>query len=265
MNAPVPTGHRSGCGRTFRTGLALAWMLCCFASVRGDGPDDESVYREGRHVYERNCLICHGRWGDGRGEMAQGMIPKPRRFSAARFKYRSTPSGFLPTDDDLVRTIRTGIANTAMPAFGHLSDRELRAVVFYVKSFSTRWRKPDALAPPVTLEAIPAWWDRPSERAAHAEAGAGMYRSLCAPCHGESGRGDGPAAAELVDERDEPAPPSDLTRPLWSSGPGPIDLFRTLTTGLDGTPMPSFAEAIPPGQRWDLVAWLDTLRRREAL
>lgn len=250
--------------RAIRHAALLACLLAGRWSLLAAEGSDEALYREGRHVYERNCLICHGRWGDGRGEMAQGMIPKPRRFSAARFKYRSTPSGFLPTDEDLARTIRTGIANTAMPAFGHLSERELGAVVAYVKSFSTRWRKPDAIAQAVVLPAIPPWWDRPSEKAVHAAAGAELYRSLCVSCHGATGRGDGPVAAELMDERDEPAPPSDLTRPLWSSGPGPIDVYRTLATGLDGTPMPSFADATTPAQRWELVAWLDRLRDRSA-
>ena len=77
-------------------------------------------------MYERQCVICHGRWGDGRGDMARGMIPRPRRFTAGVFKYRSTPSGFLPTDADLARTIRGGIAGTSMPVFaGVLSERDV--------------------------------------------------------------------------------------------------------------------------------------------
>lgn len=257
---PSPRHHRAR-GWIPRLGMGFAlWLSAASALVAQEA--DAALYREGRHVYERNCLICHGRWGDGRGEMAEGMLPKPRRFSAARFKYRSTPSGFLPTDADLTRTIRTGIANTAMPAFVLLSDREVNSVVAYVKAFSTRWKKPGSSAPAVPLAPRPAWWDRPEQRAVHARAGSELFQSLCATCHGSGGRGDGPAAAELVDELEQPAPPSDLTRPLWSSGPEPSDVLRTLTTGLDGTPMPAFAETTSEEQRWDLVAWLDALRKR---
>lgn len=132
-------------GRVLFALVIGAVALSC-AAADGFAPPDESLYAMGRHVYERNCRVCHGRWGDGDGEMAKGMIPKPRQFSAGIFKYRSTPSGCLPTTDDLIRTIRQGRANTSMPFFSQLSDREVRAVAEFIKFFSPAGASPRTTA-----------------------------------------------------------------------------------------------------------------------
>ncbi len=214
----------------------------------------------GRFVYERNCLVCHGRWGDGDGELAKGMIPKPRKFSTAIFKYRSTPPGFLPTNEDLVRTIRSGRANTSMPYFTQLSDREVRAVVEFIKSLSPKWRKPANYAAPVPLPEPPAWLSKEGETAAAVVKGKATYSLVCATCHGEHADGKGPAVAELKDTWGDPAKPADLRTPALRHGRAPMDLFRVLTLGIDGTPMATFGEALSEQQRWELVAFLGTLK-----
>ncbi len=216
---------------------------------------------QGRHVFERHCVICHGRWGDGRGEMARGMIPKPRRFTAGVFKYRSTPSGFLPTDADLARTIRGGVAGTSMPVFaGVLSERDVDLVIEAVKTFSSKWDHAENHAPALPLPSPPEWLEDASALKQHAAAAAPLFLANCAPCHGFSGRGDGPAAPTLENDWGEPTPPADLTASVLRCGPGPEDIYRTLVTGLNGTPMPSFLEATAESQRWDLVAWIVAAR-----
>src|ERR1051325_5292898 len=90
---------------------------------------------QGHFVYMRNCVFCHGKRGDGKGEMSPTLQPPPRDFGAGLFKYRSTPSGSLPTNEDLARTIRQGIPDTAMPAFAALPQRDIEAVIEYVKTF----------------------------------------------------------------------------------------------------------------------------------
>ena len=143
-------------------GAALCLLLGCLwadspkASIRRVGPDD-SVVAEGRFVFERNCAVCHGKWGDGRGEMAVGMVPRPRKFTAGTFKFRTTPSGSLPTDADLMRTIRNGLFGTSMPTFQHLSERDLRAVVEYLKTFSKKWLNAENYSDSVTIPNVPAW------------------------------------------------------------------------------------------------------------
>jgi mono/diheme cytochrome c family protein len=226
------------------------------------GPDDALV-PEGRFVFERNCLVCHGKWGDGRGEMATGMVPRPRKFTAGTFKFRSTPSGSLPTDTDLARTIRGGLFGTSMPTFQHLSDREVKAVIEYVKTFSRKWTAPENYAAPLSLPQPPAWLSDAAARPQHARAGRLVFLANCAPCHGSEGRGHGPAAENLEDDWGQPALPADLSRPSTKSGPEPRDLYRVLVTGLNGTPMPSFLESTTEAQRWELVAYLLSLRAGE--
>ena len=247
--------------------LCCVWVLVGAAGLTATGvgtnaspvtveePSMELVMA-GRHVYERQCLVCHGKWGDGRGEMATGMVPRPRRLTSGIFKYRSTPVGYLPTEADLERTIRTGVAGTSMPSFAGLSDREIRAVIGYVKTLSTRWKRPVNYAPEVQLPPVPGWMEDPLARVAHEKRGAELFAGLCAPCHGASGAGDGPAGVKLEDVWGDPIRPADLRLPLAKSGAGARDLFRTVTLGLDGTPMAGFGDSVPESDRWALVAYI---------
>src|SRR2546430_681626 len=92
----------------------------------------------GKIVYQKWCAGCHGDNGAGDGEGARHMIPPPRDFTGnALYQIRSTPSGQLPTDADLLRSIDEGLPGTAMPAWKtRLSDRQRRDVLAYVKAFS---------------------------------------------------------------------------------------------------------------------------------
>ncbi|MBL9172373.1 MAG: c-type cytochrome [Verrucomicrobiales bacterium] len=265
-------------------GVIRGWLLWVLVAVAGCGPQagtagtpsagrtgdtagPETAARDprveleaqGRYVFERNCVACHGRWGDGRGELAVGMAPRPSNLTRARFKFRSTPSGSLPTDEDLRRVVTLGIAGSSMPAFAALPDRDITAVITYLKTFSRRWDNPSLKSPPVAFPAPPSWLEDPEARPEHVRKGRELYRANCASCHGDTGRGDGPAAAALEDDAGKPAPPHDLTTGLWKSGRDPADLFRTLSTGMDGTPMPSFGDALGVGDRWDLVSFLLSL------
>ena len=250
--------------------LRFLWLLALLAalklSLRADEavfqPPDESLYAMGRYVYERNCVVCHGRWGDGDGELAKGIAPKPRKFSSGIFKYRTTPPGFLPTNDDLTRTIRNGRANTSMPVFSQLTDREVRAVVEFIKFLSPKWRRAENFASPVKFPEPPAWFGTTNEIAA-ATREQPLFALACASCHGERADGLGPAAKDLLDVWGDPAPPPDLRRPAFRNGRTPADVFRVLTLGLHGTPMASFAETLTENQRWELAAFVLALRPPE--
>lgn len=255
----------------------ITLLLLAAAAIRADAapvaetaarnpaftPPESSLFYAGREVYERNCTICHGARGDGQGEMAAESGVKPRSFRTGDFKYRSTPWGKLPTTEDLIRTIRQGVTGTTMGAFTQLTPGETRAVAEYVKSFSRKWRKPENYAAPVEIPAEPAWLHQPAELQRHAAEGRRTFLATCAACHGEKADGHGPAAAALKDDRGEPAPPADLRQPHLRSGDSFRDIYRVLMTGLNGTPMVSFAETLTPEQKWDVVAWLETLRRKE--
>lgn len=249
--------------------LALvAWLAGAAAGRGDDGPaagpgaepgSDAPLRAMGRYVYQQHCQTCHGRHGRGDGELAKGWDVPPRNFRLARFKYRSTPAGALPTDADLGRTIRHGISGTAMPAFRELREDEVRAVIAHLKTLSPAWRDPARQAAPVPQPPRPAWFDDPPLRQEHARAGRARFQQLCAACHGEGGGGDGPAAPTLRDEEERPIRPADLRQPR-RSGDRPEDACRTILTGITGTPMAGFAEALGAAEVWQVVAWLTELR-----
>lgn len=223
-------------------------------------PLDFNLYMQGRHVYERNCVICHGERGDGKGEFSASLRPRPRSFREGMFKFRSTPPGALPTDDDLRRTITGGLSGTAMGMFKQLSAHDVDAVITYVKSFSRRWRKPENYAPPLKLAPPPAWFNDAAGLKTHAASGGRLFAANCAACHGAKADGKGPAAIVLQDIWGHPAAPSDLRQPHLRCGDTPADIYRVLTTGLNGTAMVSFDTVLTPAQRWDIAAYVLSLR-----
>ena len=223
-------------------------------------PLDFNLYMQGKYVYERNCIVCHGQRGDGNGEMSPTLKPRPRSFREGMFKFRTTPLGALPTDDDLRRTIRGGLSGTAMGMFSQLSDEEIDAVITYVKSFSRRWRKPENHAQPVSLSTPPEWFKQPAEVKTHAQSGQKLFATHCAACHGEKADGKGAAAIALKDIWGFPAAPSDLRQPHLRCGGTPADIFRVLATGLNGTAMVSFDATLTDAQRWDIIAHILSIR-----
>ncbi len=211
----------------------------------------------GREVYEANCAMCHGARGDGNGMASHHFRTRPQDFRAGRFKFRSTPSGSPPLDEDLFRTITQGVGRTGMIPQIHLNEADRWAVVFYLKTFSARFQH-EPLAPAISIPPAP---NRTPELAAR---GRQMYMNAgCSDCHGQEGRGDGPSAGQLQDEWGNPILPSDLTRLPRKSGPTPRDLYRTIATGMDGTPMSSYTEALTPEEVWAVVAYLDGLPAKD--
>jgi len=252
----------TSCARPF-TALLLAVGFAAIAQTNSTiRPSDPSLVAHGRFIYEKNCVPCHGVRGDGTGEMGLTVQPRPRNFTTGIFKFRSTPSGALPTDDDLMRTIRGGLTGTAMPSFDAMPERDIRAAAEYVKTFSSKWSKPDNHAAPVTFSRTPAWFSDEGELRARMTNGRTLFLATCAPCHGENGAGNGPAATNgLVDVWGNATTPSDLRQPQLRSGRDLRDIYRVLVTGLNGTPMPSFSESTTDEQRWEIVAFIDRLRR----
>src|ERR1700731_957426 len=106
----------------------------------------------GKQLYLRYCIGCHGPQGEGNGKNATWIEPKPRDFTAAVFKCRSTPTGTLPTDDDLFNSVTRGFITTNMPAWRPLTDQQRANLVAAVKSFSPRWQN-EKPGTPITIPA----------------------------------------------------------------------------------------------------------------
>ena len=208
----------------------------------------------GKKEYRKYCVGCHGQDGDGLGENAQWIDPKPRDFTAAVFKCRSTPTGTLPTDDDLEHSIHRGFVTTNMPSWLPLTGQTRADLVAYIKTFSPRWSQGHGA--PI---------DIPPETPATVESmlrGRALFQKMeCWKCHGPAGHGDGPSASTLTDSKDNPIRPYNFaTGTRFKCGETNQDLYRVFMTGLDGTPMPSFADNLKPVEAWDLVHFLRTLQ-----
>jgi mono/diheme cytochrome c family protein len=81
-------------------------------------------------------------------------------------------------------------------------------------------------------------------------------KAECHECHGRGGRGDGPSAKDLK------VKPADLTRRPFKSGSTPREIVRTLITGLDGTPMPSYHLVLDDAEIWDLAYYVESIGNR---
>ena len=226
------------------------------ALLAADGMAENGAAARGKKAYGRYCVSCHGLDGDGRGYEAQHLDPTPRNFTKGAFKWRTTLSGQIPRDEDLLRTIRDGLYGTAMPPWGALADQDLKDLVAYVKTFSPRFAKetPD---PAITIP------PQPPNTASSIAAGKQTYETVeCGQCHGDGGRGDGPSASTLRDEWGQPIKPHDFTTGNLKCGNAPEDVYRVFITGLNGTPMPSFADSITPDKAWQLVHYVLSLRQK---
>ncbi len=211
----------------------------------------------GKAIYDKNCAQCHGERGDGKGPAAPHLAPKPRDFTTGKFKIRTTPNGALPTDADLTRIVNVGMPYTSMPGWqGFLTPAEVQQVVEYVKTLTPAFKEQKGAPKTVDIPATP-----PASSAETIEKGGKIYASLgCAGCHGELGRGDGPSAPTLKDDLGYALRPANLSQPwTFRGGPTRTDIFRTLSTGLNGTPMPSFHDALKPEERWALADWIASL------
>ena len=240
-----------------RTTLSLAIGLSLAArAVAGTADLGSDAQREaGKALYAVHCAQCHGEQGDGNGVAAPFLLPKPRDFTAGKFKIRSTPSGALPMTEDLRHIIRVGMPYTGMPGWPQFSDAQLTELAYYVKTFSPDFANPERQPAPADLPAPPALSDESIEK------GRALYAELgCARCHGDLGRGDGISAPTLKDDWGNPIRPADLTqRWTFRGGPTRADVFRAFSTGLNGTPMPSFMDALSAEQRWDLANYVHSL------
>lgn len=244
-----------------RAGLvAIALVLGIAAPARADQalqrPDPTTM--AGWPLYDRLCSACHGARGDGHGPAAPWLWPKPRDFTAGAFKWRAAAVGRPVTATDLWATIRFGAPGTSMPGFAPiLADAEVAQLIEVVTAFAPR----GAVLGPTTAAAPPP--RPPGDLAAR---GHDLWGTLgCAACHGDGGRGDGPAAAALATTTGAPydltAGPLHRPRPAHDDAAIDAALYASIATGLDGTAMPGYGTR-PAAELWALVAFVDTIRGR---
>jgi cytochrome c oxidase cbb3-type subunit 2 len=204
LNGPRAT-LAAGCVAVLISSLCAALT----GRARAAGPDvgTEAQRESGKKIFLKNCSQCHGEKGDGEGYAAPHLRPRPRDFTAGKFKIRTTPTGALPTHQDLINIIRRGMPYTSMPAWPLFSDAEVSDLAYFITTFSPDFSKAENVPQPVPLPSAP------SATKESIALGKKLYEETgCVKCHGTLGRGDGPSAPTLVDDWKRPIRAADLAQ-----------------------------------------------------
>jgi cytochrome c oxidase cbb3-type subunit 2 len=313
----VERGRRGRRNPLFWTGIAgvalLSWMMAACGDTQLEEAEVDTSRRpadfgyqtsvktalllEGRKAYEQYCIGCHGVAGDGAGVASRVMNPPPRSFATADFKFSSTRSGQLPTDEDLMRSITKGLRGTSMPSWAMLSERTRLALVAYIKTFSPRWEK-EPPAPPIPMFDDP--YRNQADRSAAIERGRKVYHGFfncwtCHPSYASEDRmkqyttelGGTPPAGFRPDLHLSPAKATSTGLPIYApdflrdyvrSGTDVADLYRSIAAGITGTAMPTWVDLfdnplldeqgrpiVVPSDLWAMAYFVQDLIRQRPL
>ncbi len=240
--------------------------------------------RHGRDLYQEQCQQCHGTSGDGDGPAGKYLYPRPRDYRAGVFKFTTTPYGSKPRRADLLRTVDRGVSGTSMPSFRLLPKSDREAIVDYVLLLTHRGELETRLAleaefeeeidpefVPELIEEVYARWEVAETQEVHplttqpvtfteaqVESGKKAFETKgCSKCHGLDGRG---MTKDNIgkDAWGFATKAADLTSGHLHGGAEPVDVYRRIISGINGTPMPGFRSILQsePDTIWDLVAYV---------
>jgi len=262
---------------------------------------------ESAELYRRQCLHCHGNSGGGDGPTAASLSPRPRDYRRGIFKFTAVKDKARPRREDLLRILTEGVNGTAMPSFRRFSDAQLHGLIDYVMLLSKRgeserllvagFEADEVLTAEMVVETYMEVEDKwraaedyfvafdgviPEPTPAMIARGRALFeddaRGGCAKCHGVSGRGDGDSAykdpehtiSAYDDDWGHPIFPRNLVGGIFRGGKRPIDIYRRIYSGINGTPMPAVGESTgADGERlldddamWALVHYVRSLSER---
>jgi mono/diheme cytochrome c family protein len=224
----------------------------------------------GKRVYFTKCVWCHGVDGAGDGPSADRLWPRPRNFNQGTFKIRHTASGELPLPEmDLFQTVTHGLPGSAMPSWeGILDDGQRRQVIAFVTTQLVKDRKfDDKETETFTILQMDSMKPIAPNKESIEKGAQLVVDKKCIECHGVNGRGDG-NAFNLKDDWGFPIQPANWHK-CWNfrgSRQDPYNvknIFRTFSTGVNGTPMPSFADNTTVEERWHIANFVQSLCERD--
>ena len=245
--------------------------------ARSAGASDPLAIR-GKEVFGKYCATCHGDTGDGAGEFAHLMNPRPRNLQEGKFRLATTENQ-IPSDDDLLSTITSGMPGSSMPPWEFLPLADRQALVRYVRQLHIDGARtalksgvdegafdedelPELLAertvpgPPLVVPPEPPFDDARWFR------GRRIYMEACASCHGADGQ---PVSdAVKTDDNGFPLPPRSFVRGIFKGGSEGAQLHARIVKGMTGTPMPGYEESYSGDDAWDLIHYVQSLARAGA-
>ncbi len=245
------------------------------------GPADLAL---GRKLYLQNCTACHGDKGDGQGVVARFVYPRPRNFGGGNFRLVSNEER-VPTAEDLEAVIVRGMPGSAMPPWPKLTAPQRQALVAEVQrlfkagareQFIARYREEEGLDSDEPLDidddeinafvtrrtaagqAIPVPEIGKGDAAAVARGKEIYVKQSCHSCHGLDGKG-GEGIQKQVNMDGTPTRPRDLTRGLYKGGPDVASVFRRISLGMPGSPMPASSATLGTQDMVDLAHFVLSL------
>jgi DMSO reductase family type II enzyme heme b subunit len=256
-----------------RPAWLIATALLVATCATSPTPSPAAATGSGAALYARHCAVCHGADGSGDTVVAQLLRPRPNAFRLGLFKLVSTDNG-MPSDDDLVATLRRGMPGSTMMSWSWMPDADLRALAAEVRRLAVHGRAESIrrtalatsrpmtealaiaaagqeLAPghPIDLgAAVPPNADNLAE-------GERLYTQHCSGCHGTDGRG-------LPASTDWPTDgtwlwPRDFTAGYLRGDASYHDLACRVRAGMPGSHMPPTRLSVAETEA--LVGYLQSL------
>ena len=237
--------------RLLRSSGTLILTILTLTASSAYAAGDPALISQGKATYDLHCARCHGLQGKGDGMDAKRVSVPPRDLTEGVFKFQSTAQGTPPSDEDLMWTLNHGMSGAGMPSFSNLNNDVKKSLIAYLKTLSS------------IFETEPEPLTAPNPRAkVDLEKGKELYTKLqCALCHGAEGRANGTSAASLKDKWERPIKSANLTQGwTYRAGDSATQIYFRLMAGINGAPMPSYAEAVSAADAWQLSKYVEAMQ-----
>ncbi|MCB2178288.1 c-type cytochrome [bacterium] len=234
-----------------------------YANLTNPIPQTVETLEEGKTIYIRECMVCHGDAGTGHGPYMDGLQPPPPDFSDGSYGTLADPSY---TDADYFWRISEGLPWSAMPSWKlRYSEEDRWKLVYYIRvNFTQTLGRPELTGnqvyPDIYLsqtmpteateaEIIEGGLPYIMPQTPSYESGKMVYLQNCAHCHGLSGQGDG-WDGQYLD-----VAPANFADPNMR-GMADGDYYARVSFGIQNSAMPTWGEFLPESQRWDVILFI---------